>query len=345
MTFHIGLLGLGTVGSSVVQLLAEQTPAWPVQVTRAAVRHITPARCRQFPGVALTTDAASIVTDPRIDIVIEVMGGTGQTLPLLQTALTQGKHVISANKDLLAQHGADLAQLALAHQAGLYYEAAVMGAVPLLHTLVHTYASDRISRIVGIANGTSNYILTQTSFFGTPYTAALREAQSQGYAEADPTNDVSGLDAAYKLAILVRLVFGVTVPVTAIARRGIDRPLPRDVIVKPLIVAERQGADKLLLAVGPYVIKPANPLSAVNGADNAALITSQNMQRMMLMGPGAGGRPTASAILADLHDLLAALRDGVVPDPYHEAARTAQPLTAIAPPADSDIGPLSEESR
>lgn len=330
MTIKIGLLGLGTVGGGVIDILRAQHPAWPVQVTRAAVRHITPARQAQYSNIPLTTDAASVVADSTIDVIIEVMGGVDPTLPLLETALHTGKHVISANKDLIAQHGEELAQLALAQHVGFYYEAAVMGVIPILHTLAHTYPSDQIQRIVGIANGTSNFILTQTSFFGARYTSALREAQAKGFAEADPTNDVSGLDAAYKLAILTRLAFGVTPTMAQIPRQGIDQKLP-DAIVKPLIIAERRGPRQLMLAVGPYVIKPSNPLSGVNGANNAVLISSTNMQDMMLMGPGAGARPTASAVLADLADLVTQIRQGTVPDPYHERTRSAADWQIIAP--------------
>ncbi|WP_054716538.1 homoserine dehydrogenase [Lacticaseibacillus manihotivorans] len=191
-TLNVGLLGLGTVGRGVANIIARQTPQLAplnLKITRAAVRNLTPARQAEHPDIALTTDALSIVNDPNIQIIIEVLGGIDLPFALLQQALKNGKQVITANKDLIATHGRELTALAQQHHVALNYEAAVMGSIPILRTLNTNFAGDQITALAGIANGTSNFILSQMQA-GSSYTEALQLAQQKGFAEADPTNDV-----------------------------------------------------------------------------------------------------------------------------------------------------------
>lgn len=323
---NIGLLGLGTVGSGVVSILQQQRPqlaALDLKITRAAVRNLYPKRQAQFPDIALTTNAASIVTDPHIDIVVEVMGGVKHTYPLLKAALQHGKHVVSANKDLLSEFGPELATLARQHHVGLYYEAAVTGAIPILHTLAQSYAGDKITRVAGIVNGTSNYILTQMVREGRSYAEALTAAQSLGFAEADPTNDVAGYDACFKLLILSRFAFGMTPKLADIDRQGIDfltsgtfnaaRTL--GYTIKPLAVAQLTDG-RLRLAVSPHLVATSHPLSNVLYENNAVLVNSLNTKAITLTGPGAGSLPTANSVIADLVTIASAIRDDREPAPF-----------------------------
>ncbi|MCI2171189.1 homoserine dehydrogenase [Schleiferilactobacillus perolens] len=322
-TINVGILGLGTVGAGVLTILRQPHPdlaGLNFRVTRAAVRHVTAAREQKYPEIALTTEPQSIVTDPHIQVVVEVMGGVESTWPLLKTALTQGKHVITANKDLIAQHGDELSTIARAHSVALFYEAAVMGGVPILHTLTHTYANDRIHRLVGIANGTSNFILSQMHQAGRTYQEALTLAQQKGFAEADPTNDVAGIDAAYKLTILARLAFGVHPSAQDINCQGIAGLSPTDFtaathwhqVIKPLIVADQQQGS-LALTVSPFAIPQNHPLSRIDNENNGIVINSANFQEMLLAGPGAGALPTAGSVIADLATVGHAIQAQRVP--------------------------------
>jgi homoserine dehydrogenase len=327
---NIGLLGLGTVGSGVVAILQKNQPklaALSVRVTKAAVRTITPERQAKYPGIELTNDTNSVVDDPSIDIIVEVMGGVANTYPLLERAIKNGKHVISANKDLLSVHGVQLAQLAKEHHVGLYYEAAVMGSIPVLHTLANAYAGDTITRVAGIANGTSNFILTQMVRAGSSYAEALKLAQAKGFAEADPTNDVEGFDASYKLLILSRFAFGMTPALGDVTRQGITTLTRADFsaasvwgyTIKPLAVAAVHD-HKLNLTVSPYLVPAAHPLSAVFDENNAVMIDSVNTKQITMTGPGAGSLPTASSVIADLITIASAIRAGIEPAPFVDAA-------------------------
>ncbi|WP_127848631.1 homoserine dehydrogenase [Lacticaseibacillus hulanensis] len=335
---NIGLLGLGTVGSGVVAILQKNQPklaALNTRVVAAAVRTITPERQAKYPGIKLTQDPQSIVDDPSIDIVVEVMGGVATTYPLLERAITNGKHVISANKDLLSVHGVQLAQLAKKHHVGLYYEAAVMGSIPVLHTLANAYAGDTITRVAGIANGTSNFILTQMVRAGSSYSEALKLAQVKGFAEADPTNDVEGFDAAYKLLILSRFAFGMTPALSDVTRQGITTLTRADFAaasvwgytIKPLAVAAMND-HKLSLTVSPHLVPAAHPLSAVFDENNAVMIDSVNTKQITMTGPGAGSLPTASSVISDLITIASAIRAGIEPAPFVDAATPNDIATA-----------------
>ncbi len=334
----IGLLGLGTVGSGVVAILQKNQPklaALNLRVTRAAVRTITPERQALYPDIALTKDTQSVVDDPDLDIIVEVMGGVANTYPLLERAIQNGKHVISANKDLLSVHGVQLAQLAKEHHVGLYYEAAVMGSIPILHTLANAYAGDTITRVAGIANGTSNFILTQMVRSGRSYAEALKQAQELNFAEADPTNDVEGFDASYKLLILSRFAFGMTPSLSDVSRQGITSLTRADFAaasvwgytIKPLAVAAMTD-HRLSLTVSPHLVPAAHPLSAVFDENNAIMIDSVNTKQITMTGPGAGSLPTASSVIADLITIGSAIRAGIEPAPFVDAATPNQLATA-----------------
>lgn len=325
-TINIGLLGLGTVGSGLVEILRQPQPrlaARRLKVTRIAVRTVTPERQAQYPDIALTTNSTSIVTDPNIKVVVEAIGGRTAAKELITTALTFGKHVVTANKDLIATDGAELSQIAAAHHVGLYYEAAVMGAIPVLRTLRNAYAGDPISRITGIANGTSNFILTQMIAHGASYDDALSLAQSKGFAEANPANDVDGLDATYKLLILTRFAFGMSPTIDDVSIQGITTLQPQDFVaasiwgyaIKPLAVSELTP-DGLCMRVAPHLVPLAHPLAAVRDENNAVLIDSHNVNRLSMVGPGAGALPTANSIVADLLDLADNIHDGNTPERF-----------------------------
>ncbi|WP_125572110.1 homoserine dehydrogenase [Lacticaseibacillus songhuajiangensis] len=337
---NIGLLGLGTVGSGVVSILRRARPqlaALDLHITRAAVRNLYPQRQENYPDIALTTDAASIVADPDIDIVVEVMGGVRDTYPLLLSALKHGKHVVSANKDLLSEYGPELAALARKQHVGLYYEAAVTGAIPILHTLAQSYAGDKITRVAGIVNGTSNYILTQMVREGRTYQQALAAAQELGFAESNPTNDVEGFDAAFKLLILSRFAFGMTPKLADINRQGIagvtsgDFAVARTLgyVIKPLAVAALHDGV-LDLRVSPALVASTHALSAVIYENNAVLVDSLNTKEIMMTGPGAGSLPTANSVIADLVTIGSAIQDQREPAPFTSLDEPTQVAKADA---------------
>ncbi|WP_179396196.1 homoserine dehydrogenase [Lacticaseibacillus absianus] len=338
-TLHIGLLGLGTVGRGVHTILARALPTLTqldFKLTRAAVRTLTPARQAEYSDLALTTDPWALVNDPDLDIIIEVMGGIDLPQRLLTRALETGKHVITANKDLIATHGVTLTALAQRHGVALAYEAAVMGGIPILQTLKTAYAGDTIDRLIGIANGTSNFILTQMAS-GAAYADALAQAQALGFAEADPTNDVEGLDAAYKLLILSRLAFGLDAPLEAIQRQGLASLTQADFAaartfgyaIKPLITGTRRG-QALRLTVSPTLVANTHPLSLVGAENNAVILHSTDLPALTLSGPGAGSLPTANAVVADLAQVATAIRQGY---PYPLAAGRLTASTPLHLPA------------
>lgn len=320
---RIGLLGAGVVGSQVVRLLAEQADELasrigaPLELAAVAVRR--PARHPDVPSALLTTDAAAVVKRDDIDVVIEVIGGIDPTRELLLTALRRGAGVVTANKALLAEHGPMLYEAADAAGADLYFEAAVAGAIPLIRPLRESLAGDRISRILGIVNGTTNYILSAMTTEGVSYSEALAEATRLGYAEADPTADVDGFDAAAKAAILASIGFHTRIAVGEVHREGIAEVSAADIVaareigcvIKLLAICERVGSaggqgrggsagEAVSARVHPVMLPVAHPLAAVDGAYNAVYVEAEAAGRLMFYGPGAGGAPTASAVLGDL---------------------------------------------
>jgi homoserine dehydrogenase len=310
---NVALLGCGVVGSEVVRLLREQSAdlaariGAPLQVTGIAVRRLQRQRAAGIDRGLLTTDATELVSRPDTDIVIEVIGGIEPARTLLLTAMKSGKSVVTANKALLAEDGATIHGAARDNGADLYYEAAVAGAIPLLRPLRESLAGDAVHRVLGIVNGTTNYILDKMDTSGAGFADALEEAQALGYAEADPTADVDGFDAAAKAAILAGLAFHTPVTAADVHREGITGVRPADIqsaktlgcVVKLLAICERTSRG-VGVRVHPAMIPRSHPLAGVREAYNAVFVEAESAGRLMFYGAGAGGAPTASAILGDL---------------------------------------------
>ena len=311
----VALLGCGTVGSAVLRLMGEQAQDLtarirrPVEVAGVAVRR--PDRHPDVPAQLLTTDAHGLVTRDDVDLVVEVIGGIEPVRSLLLAAFESGKSVVSANKALLADDGIELHAAAAKAGVDLYYEAAVAGAIPLLRPLRESLAGDQLRRVVGIVNGTTNYILSRMAETGHGFTEALAEATELGYAEADPTADVDGFDAAAKAAILASLAFHTPVSAADVYREGISAVTATDVArateigctVKLLAICERvlaDGGDSVAVRVHPAMIPTTHPLAAVGGAFNAVFVEAEAAGQLMFYGQGAGGDATASAVLGDL---------------------------------------------
>jgi homoserine dehydrogenase len=313
----VALLGCGTVGGAVLRLLSEQSDDLAARIGRrvevAGVAVRRPDRHPEVPADLLTTDAHGLVTRSDVDLVVEVIGGIEPARGLLLAAIGAGKSVVSANKALLAEDGVALHAAASAAGVDLYYEAAVAGAIPLLRPLRESLAGDQLRRVVGIVNGTTNYILSRMAETGAGFGEALAEATEAGYAEADPTADVDGFDAAAKAAILASLAFHSPVTAADVYREGISAVSATDVAraaeigctVKLLAICERvagaDGAeDSVAVRVHPAMIPTSHPLAAVGGAFNAVFVEAEAAGELMFYGQGAGGEPTASAVLGDL---------------------------------------------
>jgi homoserine dehydrogenase len=310
---RVALLGCGTVGAEVVRLLdstADDLAARvgaPLELAGIAVRRLGRARDLPVPEGLFTTDAQGLVERDDVDLVVEVIGGIEPARTLILSALKAGKSVVTANKALLAEDGATLHAAALEGGSDLYYEASVAGAIPLLRPLRESLAGDQISRVTGIVNGTTNYILTRMDEQGMGFAEALDEATALGYAEADPTADVEGFDAAAKAAILAGLAFHTDVVAGDVHREGITDVSAADVasakemdsVVKLLAIAEKDG-DAVSVRVHPALIPRTHPLASVREAYNAVFVEAASAGRLMFYGPGAGGSPTASAVLGDL---------------------------------------------
>jgi homoserine dehydrogenase len=311
---RVALLGCGTVGSEVFRLLREQASdlaarvGAPLQVAGVAVRD--PGGRALAAGVGrdlVTTDAMALVTRPDVDIVVEMIGGIEPARELLLAAMRTGKSVVTANKALLGADSAVMHAAAREHGADLFYEAAVAGAIPLLRPLRESLAGDAVRRVLGIVNGTTNYILDRMDSSGAEFADALAEAQALGYAEADPTADVGGYDATAKAAILVSLAFPTRVSAADVYRQGITALTAADIegarvlgcVVKLLAICERTG-NGISVRVHPAMISREHPLASVRGAYNAVFVEAESAGRLMFYGAGAGGGPTASAVLGDL---------------------------------------------
>jgi homoserine dehydrogenase len=315
---NVAVLGCGSVGSQVVRLLTEQAGdltarvGAPVQLVGVAVRRIDAPREVVVPEGLLTTDAAALVARDDVDLVVEVIGGIEPARTLILSALENGASVVTANKALLADDGPTLFEAAEKAGRDLYYEAAVAGAIPILRPLRESLAGDRVTRVLGIVNGTTNFILDKMDTTGAGFHEALEEAQELGYAEADPTADVEGFDAAAKAAILASLAFHSRVTAADVHREGITDVTAADIasardmgsVVKLLAIAEMSigagGEDGISVRVHPAMIPRSHPLASVREAFNAVFVESDAAGQLMFYGPGAGGAPTASAVLGDL---------------------------------------------
>ena len=309
----VAVLGCGSVGSQVVRLLLEQAGdltarvGAPVELVGVAVRRLDAEREVDIPAGLITTDAVGLVSRPDVDVVVEVIGGIEPARSLILAALEHGASVVSANKALLAEDGPTLFEAAEKAGRDLYYEAAVAGAIPILRPLRESLAGDRVTRVLGIVNGTTNFILDKMDTSGAGFTESLEEAQVLGYAEADPTADVEGFDAAAKAAILASLAFHSRVTAADVHREGISDVTAADVqsardmgcVVKLLAICELRD-DAVAVRVHPAMIPRSHPLASVREAYNAVFVESQAAGQLMFYGPGAGGAPTASAVLGDL---------------------------------------------
>jgi homoserine dehydrogenase len=313
---NVGLLGCGTVGTGVAKLLMEQRELIAARLGAVLnlkrVADIDTARDRgfDFPKGVMVADARAVVTEPGIDIVVEMIGGAGIARELILAALTAGRHVVTANKALLAAHGNEIFQVAAEQGVDLYFEASVGGCIPIIKTLREALAGNRISAMTGILNGTCNYILTRITTEGATFDDALSAAQKEGFAEADPTLDVEGHDTAHKIAILSALAYGMHINLGEVYTEGISHITPLDIAfadqfgyrIKLLAISKSHG-DAVETRVHPTMIPFGNMLSHVNGALNAITVSGDAAGDIMLSGRGAGMLPTASAVVGDLVDL------------------------------------------
>ena len=312
-TLKVGMLGCGVVGSQIARLLVENKSDLTsraganLELVKVAVKNINTKR-EGISSNLLTDDAKSVVNDPEIDLIIEVIGGISPAKELILAAIKNGKSVVTANKALLAQAGAELYTAADNANVDLYYEAAVAGAIPILRPLRESLVGDQVHRIMGIVNGTTNYILTKMDESGTAFDDALKQAQQLGFAEADPTADIEAIDAASKAAILAGLAFHSRVSDTDVYREGVTKITATDVkvakamdmVIKLLAIAELTPEGEISVRVHPALISRNHPLASVRESFNAVFVEAKSAGQLMFYGKGAGGEPTASAILGDL---------------------------------------------
>ena len=301
----VGLIGLGTVGSGVVKTLRNFDN---IEITGIAVKSMCKKRnIENLDETMLTTDAFSIVNDPNVDIVIEVIGGVNPALELIKTAIKNKKHIVTANKELLAKHGEELFKLASEHNVVIMYEAAVGGGIPIIMPVKMTLSANRIDKIAAILNGTTNYILTKMDEEGADYSEVLSEAQKLGYAETDPTGDVEGYDAAYKIATLATIAFKKRVNIKNIHREGITKISAKDMAYAKklgykikLIALALMNGNNADVRVHPMLVKSSHTLAHINGVTNAVMLEGEPVGQIVLSGPGAGEFPTASSVVGDI---------------------------------------------
>lgn len=320
----IGLLGLGTVGSGVPTILQEhqekisQVTGMEIVVSKALVRDEEEKRrqAEQF-DIQLTTDINEIINDKEIKIIVELIGKIEPAKTFITKALENGKHIVTANKDLLAQYGGELVSLAQKNHCDLYYEASVAGGIPILRTIANSLAADNIQKVVGIVNGTTNYMLTQMVTEKKSYQQALEEAQALGFAESDPTNDVDGIDAAYKMVILSQFAFGMNVSLQQVDTHGIRGLSSDDVEMAAqlgyevkLIGSSENTAGSIAVEVGPMLVAKAHPIASVRNEFNAVFIESSGVGESMYYGPGAGAKPTATSVVSDIITIAKNIRLG-----------------------------------
>ncbi len=322
---RLGVLGCGNVGAALVDLVGAQAAAIEertgvrLEVTRVAVRNLSAPRDVQLAEGVLTRDAHDVVNDPDVDVVVEVIGGIEPARELITTALRNGKPVVTANKELLANVGAELYGVADEVGVDLLFEAAVAGGIPVIRALRESLRGEPISRVMGIINGTTNFILTKMTEEGTDYAAALAEAQALGFAERDPTADVEGFDAGAKAAIIATIAFGKKVVAGDVYHEGISRVSAHDIamatrlgyVVKLLGIAEADAATgEIAVRVHPTMVPRTHPLASVRESFNAVFVEGEAVGSLMFYGRGAGGSPTASAVLGDVIDASMNLANG-----------------------------------
>lgn len=354
MALKIGLLGLGTVGTGAAQILLDSQGRQPllqeIEIYRVGVRSLDKPRDVLLSPDLITQDLEAIVIDPAVDVVVELIGGLEPARSLILKAIAHGKHVVTANKAVIARYGDEI--FAAAEKAGVYVmlEAAVGGGIPVVAPLKQSLAVNRISNIVGIVNGTTNYILTRMQSEGGEFSDILADAQRLGYAEADPTADVDGLDAADKIAILASIAFAGRIKLQDIHCEGIRQVSATDIayaeklgfVIKLLAlakrgetVAEKSTIEMLQLRVHPTLVPSDHPLASISGVYNAILVEGEPIGQVMFFGPGAGSGPTASAVISDILNIAAVLKTGGNSEGLH-------PLLSCAHQHYCDIAPISE---
>jgi homoserine dehydrogenase len=329
VALKIGLLGLGTVGTGTAEILLNPTGRHPllqeIEIYKVGVRSLDKPRTISLPPDVLTTDIESIVTDEAVDIVVEVIGGLEPARSLILKAIAHGKHIVTANKAVIARYGAEI--FTAAQKAGIYVmlEAAVGGGIPVIQPLKQSLGVNRIRTITGIVNGTTNYILTRMQAEGSEFNDILADAQQLGYAEADPTADVDGLDAADKIAILASIAYGGRIKLPEVSCEGIRQVSAADIayaqklgfVIKLLAVAKREettlvadspDSEMLQVRVHPTLVPQSHPLASVSGVYNAILVEGEPIGQVMFFGPGAGSGPTASAVVSDIVNIAAVLK-------------------------------------
>ncbi|MBP2623124.1 homoserine dehydrogenase [Streptococcus oricebi] len=336
MSIKIALLGFGTVASGVPFLLKENDEKISlaaqnkIEIAKVLVKDQAEKERLLAAGndFNFVTDIEDILADPEIAIVVELMGRIEPARTFIRRALEAGKHVVTANKDLLAVHGSELLDLAQEKGLALYYEAAVAGGIPILRTLVNSLASDKISRVLGVVNGTSNFMMTKMVDEAWSYEQALEEAQRLGFAESDPTNDVDGIDAAYKMVILSQFAFGMDVKFEDVAHKGIRKITPEDVKVAQelgyvikLVGSIEETQSGIVAEVTPTFLPKSHPLASVNGVMNAVFVESIGIGESMYYGPGAGQKPTATSVVADIIRIVRRLKDQTVGKAFNEYKR------------------------
>ncbi|AWX55311.1 MULTISPECIES: homoserine dehydrogenase [Brevibacillus] len=312
-SIKLGLMGFGTVGTGVVRIIQahqedlQKQTGLSIEISRILVQDAEKSRNISSMVGALTTDPASLLDDPEIEVIVEVIGGIHPAKEYILGALERGKHVVTANKDLMALHGAEILEKAQEKGCDVFYEASVAGGIPILRALVEGFSSDRIAKMMGIVNGTTNYIMTKMSQEGAEYSEVLKEAQALGYAEQDPTSDVEGFDAARKMAILATLGFRVPMKLEDVDVKGISSVSKEDIAygkqlgyeIKLLGLA-RRDEEAIEVSVQPTLVPKSHPLASVNGVFNAVYVHGEAVGETMFYGPGAGELPTATAVVSDL---------------------------------------------
>lgn len=360
MAFKVGLLGLGTVGTGTVEILQDPAQRHPLlqelELYRVGVRSLDKPRQVEIPLERITTDLEAIVTDPDIDIIIEVIGGLEPARSLILKAIAHGKHVVTANKAAIARFGAEI--FAAAEEAGVYVllEAAVAGGIPVIEPLKQSLCVNRIHAVTGIVNGTTNYILTRMQAEGGDFDEILADAQRLGYAEADPTADVDGLDAADKIAILASLAFAGRIKLSEVYCEGIRQVSATDIayanklgfVIKLLAIAKRDpqssvdAPEQLQVRVHPTLVPKSHPLASVNDVYNAILIEGSPIGQVMFFGPGAGAGPTASAVVSDVLNIAAILKVERGVSTQANGKPLLDPLLACSHQHYCTIAPISE---
>ena len=325
----LGVLGLGTVGTGVLKLLG-RNPRF--RIKWVAVRDKSKPRAVDLPSVKLTEDPFDVVNDPEVEIVVEVAGGIKPIHELITGAVRHGKHVVTANKELITKHGPEIFELAQQNNVTVLFEAAVGGGIPLISTIQRGLQANQISSVAGILNGTTNFILTTMENDGRSFQDALQEAQRLGFAEADPSSDIEGFDVAYKITILAALAFGGFVNADAVYRRGISAVTDLDIKIArefgyriKMIGLAQRGLDGLDVRAHPMLVPIHHVLASVEGPNNAIFIRGSAVGELMLVGQGAGQMPTASAVVGDIINLASALK---LPDfaPYFQPSIDAHQL-------------------